>query len=115
MPCYHFGNMDGDVLRRLAMLIITEQRLMEYAKQHPEAASSLLRWGALVRSAKWRNLAGTRRTFAHADPAGLCTVFNIKGNDFRLITRIDYGLQTVTLKHVLSHAEYDRGAWKKDC
>ena len=96
------------------MLIITEQRLIEYTK-HPQAVSSIVRWGALVRSAKWRNLADTRRTFAHADPVGLCTVFNIKGNDFRLITRIDYALQTVTLKSFLTHAEYDRGSWKKDC
>jgi mRNA interferase HigB len=97
------------------MLIITEQRLIQYTKQHPQAASSLFRWGALVKSAKWRNLAGTRRTFAHADPVGLCTVFNIKGNDYRLITRIDHDLQTVTLKSCLTHAEYDRGSWKKDC
>ena len=97
------------------MLIITEQRLVECTNKHPQASSSLLRWAALVKSAKWRNLADTRRTFAHADPVGLCTVFNIKGTDFRLITRIDYGLQTVTLKHFLSHAEYDRGSWKKDC
>jgi len=97
------------------MLIITELRLIENTKQRPEAASSLLRWGALARSAKWRDLTETRRTFAHADPVGQCTVFNIKGNDYRLITRIDYGLQTVTLKHFLTHKEYDRGAWKKDC
>jgi mRNA interferase HigB len=64
---------------------------------------------------KWRNLTDTRQTFAHADPVGQCTVFNIKGNDYSLITRIDYGLQTVTLKHFLSHAEYDRGSWKNDC
>jgi len=42
-------------------------------------------------------------------------MFNIKGNDYRLITRIDYGLQTVTLKNFLTHSEYDRGSWKKDC
>ena len=97
------------------MLIITEQRLIDYTKQHPEAASSLLRWGALVRSARWRNLTETRRTFAHADSVGQCTVFNIKGNDHRLITRVDYGLQTITLKHFLTHGVYDRGSWKKDC
>jgi mRNA interferase HigB len=97
------------------MIIITEQRLMEYTKQHPEAAGSLLRWGALVRAAKWRNLVETRRTFPHADPVGQCTIFNIKGNDYRLITRIDYGLQAVTLKNFLTHSEYNRDAWKKDC
>ena len=97
------------------MLIITEQRLIEYTKLHSQAASFLLRWGALVKSAKWRSLADTRRTFAHADPAGQCTIFNIKGNDYRLIARMDYGSQTVTLKHFLTHGEYDRGSWKKDC
>ena len=97
------------------MIIITEQRLIEYTKQHSDAASSLLRWGALVRAAKWRNLVATRRTFSHADPVGQCTIFNIKRNDYRLITRIDYGLQTVTLKNFLTHRDYDRGAWKKDC
>ena len=97
------------------MIILTERRLIEYSKQHAEAASSLLRWGALAKNAKWRNLVETRRTFANADPAGRCTVFNIKGNHYRLITGIDYGLQTVTLKHFLTHAEYARGGWKKDC
>ena len=97
------------------MIIITEQRLIEYTKQHPEAASSLLRWGALVRAAKWRNLVETRRTLPHADPVGQCTIFNIKGNDYRLITRIDYGLQAATLKNFLTHREYNRDAWKKDC
>jgi mRNA-degrading endonuclease HigB of HigAB toxin-antitoxin module len=42
-------------------------------------------------------------------------VFNIMGKNYRLIARIDYGLQAVTLKHFLPHAEYDRGRWKKDC
>jgi len=97
------------------MIIISEQRLIEYTKQHPDAASSLWRWGALVRAAEWRNLAETRRTFLHADPVGQCTIFNIKGNAYRLITRIDYGLQTVTLKNFFTHREYDRGSWKRHC
>ena len=97
------------------MLIITEQRLIEYTKQHAPAAGSLLQWGALARSGRWRSLAETRLTFGHADAVGQCTVFNIKGNDYRLITRIDYGLQTVTLKYFLTHAEYGRGFWKKAC
>ena len=97
------------------MLILTEARLSEFARRHPDAMSSIMRWGALTKAAKWRNLADARRTFPHADQVQRCVVFNIKGNDYRLITRIDYGLQTVTLKNFLSHAEYDREKWKKDC
>jgi|SRR6266536_913710 len=97
------------------MLIITEARLLGYAKAHPEAAASLLRWGAITRAAAWRNPVEVRQAFSHAGKVGACVVFNIMGNNYRLITRIDYGLQAVTLKHFLTHAEYDRDQWKKDC
>ena len=49
-----------------------------------------------------------------ADQVGACTVFNIMGNNYRLITRIDYGVQTFTVKYFLTHAQYDRDKWKKD-
>ncbi len=97
------------------MLIVTEARLNEYAKKHAAAASSLLMWGALIKAASWRRIADAKRTFPHADQVRRCVVFNVKGNDFRLITRIEYGLQTVTLKYFLTHADYDRAKWKKDC
>ncbi len=41
------------------------------------------------------------------------TVFNIGGNDFRLIANIFYRDETVLIRHVLTHAEYDREDWKK--
>ena len=61
------------------------------------------------------------RLYPHADgvPVGkgdqkrAYTVFNIGGNDFRLITEIFYDDQTVLIRHVLTHAEYDKEDWKK--
>ena len=97
------------------MPIVTEERVVEYAIRHPEASSSLLRWAAICRSAVWKSLAEVRQVFRHADQVGTCTVFNIMGNNYRLITRIDYGLQTVTIKHFLKHAEHDRSRWNEDC
>lgn len=41
------------------------------------------------------------------------TVFNICGNKFRLIVKIEYKHQKVFIKHVLTHAEYNKGEWKK--
>ncbi len=97
------------------MLTVTEARLVSHGREPPIAENALLRWAALAKAAQWRNLIDVRKTFSHADPVGICIVFNIKGNDFRLITGVDYGLQVVTLKHFLTHAKYDRGGWKKDC
>ena len=40
-------------------------------------------------------------------------VFNIGGNKYRLITAIHFNRQKVYIRHVLTHEEYDRGAWKR--
>ncbi len=95
--------------------ILNEERLAAYYRAHPEAKNALLRWAAVTKMAQWRNLAETRRTFRTADQVCECTVFDLLGNNYRLITRIHYADQTVTLYHFLTHAEYDRDRWKKDC
>jgi mRNA interferase HigB len=41
-------------------------------------------------------------------------VFNIGGNDFRLITRVEYQRQEIYIRGVLTHAEYDKEDWKND-
>ena len=42
-------------------------------------------------------------------------MFNIKGNTYRLIAWIDYRSQKVFIRHILTHAEYDKEEWKNDC
>jgi len=67
------------------------------------------------RRLKTRKQVETRLDFPHADPVGECTVFNIGGNKYRLITKIRYNKQRVYIIHVLTHKEYDREKWKDDC
>lgn len=74
-------------------------------------------WYRTAKSAKWRKLEDVRRTYAHADGVQaaerIYTVFNIAGNKYRLIAEIYYEDQTILLRDVLTHAEYDKGDWKK--
>jgi len=95
--------------------IISKRRLREFWEKHPDARARLEDWYAITRKTNWRHLADVRATFRHADPVGTCTVFNIKGNQYRLITRISYTRQRVYVRSVLTHAEYDKGKWKDDC
>jgi mRNA-degrading endonuclease HigB of HigAB toxin-antitoxin module len=42
-------------------------------------------------------------------------VFDIKRNEAKLISYIDYGMGTVTVLAVLTDKEYDKGEWKSAC
>lgn len=58
-------------------------------------------------------MADVRKVYPHADYVEPYTVFNIKGGAYRLIVKIEYRWQLIFVKHLLTHAEYDRGGWKK--
>ena len=76
---------------------------------------SLGSWVRIVEGVNppWNNFPSVRRTRKDADPAGDCVVFNdIKDNDARLITYINYEMGTVSVLAVLTHKEYDKGGWK---
>ena len=72
-----------------------------------------MNWYRITRRADWNSLADVRADFGHADVVGRRTVFNIHGNSYRLVARVNYESKRVFVLHVLSHAEYDKGDWRK--
>ncbi|HEY7546518.1 MAG TPA: type II toxin-antitoxin system HigB family toxin [Blastocatellia bacterium] len=95
--------------------MISRKALLEFSRKHPDAAEPLDNWYRRALKARWENLADVRLDYPHADPVGDCTVFNIAGNKYRLITRIKYEYRIVYIRFVLTHPEYSRGGWKSDC
>lgn len=93
--------------------MITKRAILKFGKKHPAAWVPLMNWYRIVRRAKWRNLADVRVDFAHADVVGRRTVFNIHGNDYRLIARVNYQTRKVFILYILSHADYDKGVWQQ--
>lgn len=63
-------------------------------------------------AAEWTNLAQLKTDFPSADYVPPLTVFNVKGNKYRLITLVDYAEQVVVVHDVLTHATYSKGKWK---
>lgn len=88
---------------------------MESGLQHPDAVSPLDAWYRIAKKAEWGSIIDVRKTLSTADAVGTCTVFNIKGTTYRLIAWINYETQRVFIKHVLTHADYDKEDWKSDC
>jgi mRNA interferase HigB len=95
--------------------VISRRKLKEAAHKHADAAVSLDAWYRVAKAAKWKSLAELRLTWSSADIYGDCTIFNIKGNKFRLIAWVSYPTQKVFIRHVLTHAEYSKEGWKSDC
>lgn len=71
-------------------------------------------WYKVATKAKWQNLVEVQQVFPKAEAVGNFTVFNIKGNKYRLIVSIDYKGQLIYIKYILTHAEYDKEDWKDD-
>jgi len=55
-----------------------------------------------------------KQDFPSADQVQRLTIFNIGGNNYRLIVRIEYAQQKVYIRSIVTHAEYDKGRWKDD-
>ena len=95
------------------MHIISRKKLLEAAQRHADLMAPLDAWYRIAKRAKWKNLAEVREIFPAADAAWKFTIFNIKGNSYRLITEINYHTGRIFVRHVLTHGEYDRGGWMR--
>jgi mRNA interferase HigB len=93
--------------------VISRQAILRFAEKHPESLVPLMNWYRITHRADWNSLVEVRADFAHADIVGRRTIFNIHGNDYRLITRVNFKTKRVFILHVLTHSEYSRGGWKR--
>lgn len=91
------------------MHVITKRRLREFWTRHPDAERPLRAWLGIVSRARYADPHQLRRDFPVASLLGRrVTVFNVAGNRYRLVATVRYDLGRVYIRHVLTHAEYDR-------
>ena len=95
------------------MHVISRKKLKEVTALHRDLEGPLDAWFRITKKAMWNSLADVRKTFSSADAVEKWTVFNIKGNQYRLVAEINYVFRRIYVRHVLTHAEYDRGGWKQ--
>ena len=92
--------------------------LKKAVRKHTHARKWIEAWIATVEDAAWRSLEDVRADYPSADGVTLksrivVTVFNVKGNEYRLLTNINYVNQFVMALELLTHAEYDKNKWKE--
>ncbi len=97
------------------MRIISETRLKEAYEKYSDAESSIKAWKKIAKSQTWNSFASLKETSLFApDKVKNFVVFNIGGNNYRLIVYIDYQKGIIFIRDFLTHAEYDKDKWKND-
>lgn len=90
------------------MVIITKGAIHEFSKKQPRSTQPLNDWFDKTQEADWRNSQDVRSTFNSVDSIGNDRfVFNIGGNNYRLIAMIHFTIRTVYIRAILTHREYD--------
>jgi mRNA interferase HigB len=94
------------------MRVLGQATLQKAARKHADVANALAMWRTIATAAKWNNLAQLKTDFPSADYVRPYTVFNVRGNRYRLIAVIDYEEQVIVVHDVVTHATYSKGTWK---
>ena len=90
------------------MRIIALGTLREFWKRYPAAAIPLRSWYALASRAEWRSPADVKAAYRNASfIANNRVVFNIKGNDYRLVVAVHYNRRMMFIRFIGTHREYD--------
>jgi mRNA interferase HigB len=101
------------------MHIVARPKLEAFKKRHANARSWLDAWWKIATKAEWTSLDDVRRTYNSADQYERCLIFDALGNRYRLIAGVSYRAKgrkgTLYIRSFLTHAEYNKDSWKKDC
>lgn len=90
------------------MRIIARSKIVEYYEENFRAKSALEDWFTKTKKAEWSCFADVKKTFKTADYVGnQHYIFNIKGNEYRLIAVIKMSIKTVSIRFIGTHSEYD--------
>ena len=98
---------------------IKPSTLRQWAERYPEAAEALAVWQRLIESNPLPHFAALRRVFPHADQVAVksrrtVTVFNVRGNHYRLIAALHYNRRLCFALRFLTHADYTKANWKNE-
>lgn len=92
------------------MRIISKKKLREYYQNNAQAEIPLTTWYYTMKASGAMNINELRASFNAVDPVHGYTVFNVGGNNYRLITAIHYNTQYCFIRAIWTHAEYNKRA-----
>ena len=91
------------------MRVIAKRTLREFREKHPDCEQQLKSWYRETEKAEWKNLNELKAEYPSASILeDNRIVFNIKGNNYRLIVKFNFDYQVSWIRFIGTHAEYDK-------
>jgi mRNA interferase HigB len=91
------------------MHLITRQKLKQYWQAHPDTEEVLKAWAKEVEHAQWKTPNDIKDHYRSADFLNdNRVVFNIKGNHYRLVVKVNYSAKVVFVRFIGTHKEYEK-------
>lgn len=90
------------------MHIISKKKIRDYSEDNAQAELPLTEWYIKMRALNAKNLNELKKLFNSVDTVHGYTIFNIGGNNYRLITAIHYNTQHCYIRTIWTHAEYSK-------
>ncbi len=98
------------------MIVRGKLKLENYSSKNNQARKPLKNWVKTAEAAEWNNIHDVRGTFRSADNytkhGKNYIIFNIGGNNYRLVVLVVYIEKTLIIKKIMTHSEYSKNRWK---
>lgn len=102
------GTVYNGIIGRITMRIIKRKTLLDFWVENPDSEQHLKAWYQIANAATWRTPQDVKSQYGNASilKDGR-VVFNIKGNNYRLVVWINYDFFTIYIRFIGTHEEYD--------
>ena len=94
------------------MHVVSHKAIRIFCREHPDASNGLNRWYKVAKRATWASFVEVKQSFNTADFVAPYIVFDVGGNQYRLIAEINFRRQVLFIRSIMTHKEYGKGAWK---
>ena len=97
--------------RRPFVHVVSHKSIRIICDEHPHARNAMDHWYRVAKRATWSSFADVKQSFNTADSVAPHVVFDIGGNKYRLIAKMNFLRSVLFIRAIMTHKEYVKGAW----
>ncbi len=97
------------------MNIVNLDIVDNFKLKHSNSRNALDIFVNILKNTQCNNTNELKKTFSSVDFVRRCTIFDVGGNKYRVIAKVNYVLNVVSIKYVFLHSDYEKWSKKNEC